>query len=75
MNRRLMETIVKHKKSLRAGQYIDAYNRTVKDKICGTITIGVSFRNESFVVVTNESVDKTSNKIWVDRNDRTSRDS
>ena len=62
MNVRVMKTIVKHIKELKSGMWIDAYNMSVKDKICGTITIGISFRNENWVVV-NELVNIKNEEI------------
>ena len=46
-NKALNETLLTN--SVEDGDYIDAYNRSINKKVAGTITTGVSFRNESFV--------------------------
>ena len=39
-------------KPLVGGEFIDAYNRTIRrDGIAGTIDAGIDFRNEKYVVV------------------------
>lgn len=48
MNKRLKQMIS------RGGQeydFIDVYNQNVMHNICGTITTGISFRNNQFVMV------------------------
>ncbi len=46
-NKRLDETLLEN--DVKDGDYIDAYNRQVKSDISGTITTGVSSRNETFI--------------------------
>ncbi len=54
MNKKLIATLEKEReKIIKGGQigYIDCYNKTIyNDGICGTITTGVSFRNQSFII-------------------------
>ena len=52
MNRHLKETMQMNAKPLVGGEFIDAYNRTIRrDGIAGTIDAGIDFRNEKYVVV------------------------
>lgn len=50
-NKRLNETLEKNE--IKDGDFIDAYNRTVKSNISGTITTRVSEANCSFICVKN----------------------
>ena len=55
MNKKLIETLDKEKDKLNMGGievgFIDCYNTTIRnDGICGTITTGVSFRNQTFII-------------------------
>lgn len=40
---------------MRGGEFIDAYNRTIKKDIAGTIYARVDVANQIFVVVRNET--------------------
>ena len=52
MNRHLKETLKRMTLPLVGGEFIDAYNRTIRrDDIAGTIDAGIDFRNEKYVVV------------------------
>lgn len=55
MNKRLIETLKREKNKINIGGvevgFIDCYNATIyNDGICGTITTGVSFRNQTFII-------------------------
>lgn len=53
-NKRLKETIEKNREEVEHADFLDCYNRSVKKDVAGTITTGVSFRNETFVAVNEE---------------------
>ena len=57
-NKCLKETIEKNKEELEHADFLDCYNRSVKKDIAGTITTGVSFRNETFVAVNEEDLEQ-----------------
>ena len=50
-NKALNETI--EGKELEDGDYIDGYNRNIKKNVAGTITTGVSSRNNTFIAIKN----------------------
>lgn len=61
MNKRLEMTLEKNKDKLKDIFYIDCYNKTINSEICGTITTGVSFRNEIFIgeIIDSSQSEKT----------------
>lgn len=55
MNKKLIETLKKEKDKINMGGieigFIDCYNSTIRnDGICGTITTGVSCRNNTYII-------------------------
>ena len=56
-NKALNETI--EGKELEDGDYIDGYNRNIKKNVAGTITTGVSSRNNTFIAIKNANLKET----------------
>ena len=52
-NKGLQETLEKNK--ITDTCYIDAYNKTINEKTSGTITTGVSYRNNTFLAIKNNN--------------------
>lgn len=54
MNKRLNQTLKKHKNNIKHGTFIDSYNQIISD-LSGTITTRVSDSNNTFVAVKPET--------------------
>ena len=52
-NKNLIKTLEENK--VNDGDYIDAYNHSVKKGVSGTILTGVDFRNQSFIAIKNNN--------------------
>jgi hypothetical protein len=55
MNKKLIETLCKERHKINMGGveigFIDCYNSTIRnDGICGTITTGVNYRNNTYII-------------------------
>lgn len=59
-NKRLKQTLLENKDKIKPYSVIDAYNRSINGGgIINTISCGVSFRNELFIIVPNGNRNKT----------------
>lgn len=54
MNKRLVATIMKHKKNIKDGTFLDCYNQTIYNKWGGCISTRIDASNNYFVVVKDE---------------------
>lgn len=61
-NKRLENLLKSGKVPIKGGVWLDAYNQAVSD-IAGTITVGVSYRCQTFVTIMTNEKDNTHKRL------------